>query len=531
MYRTLSICLTLLVAATATAQFDEKPFRSQAELAVVDGTEQLRIRIGVPENHHLYKDGMEATVQAPEGASLRLLAASKTKRKYDEGFEKDVDIFEEDAVLVYEVRGRGDATLEVELAYQGCSGSTCFPPELDAFAFASATGTAAIPLPREPEAPANAESSESLDELLAHFHVGGQESGYMAPDKFLGFLDEAESGQAAGEDERIVQRVFRRYGLIAVLLLLIPLGFMLNLTPCVLPMIPINLAIIGAGAQAGTKRRGFALGSVYGAGMAAVYGILGLVVVLTGSSFGALNSSPWFNLAVAVVFVLLALAMFDLYVIDLSRFKRRSAGSGDTSRSPFVTAFFLGGTAALLAGACVAPVLLSVLVLAANLYRSNPFALLLPFMLGVGMALPWPFAGAGLSFLPKPGGWMDWVKRIFGVLILLMALYYGMQALRLFQRPSGNDAHGKTELATALKRGIDENKPVLLDFWAISCTACKKMDRDVFPEERVAERLGDFVFVKVQADLKDDQNAQWAVRTFEVRGWPTYVVLVPGNGK
>ena len=67
-------------------------------------------------------------------------------------------------------------------------------------------------------------------------------------------------------------------------------------------MIPINLAIIGAGAQAGSRRRGFLLGLVYGAAMAVVYGVLGLVVVLTASSFGTINASPWFNLGIASLF-------------------------------------------------------------------------------------------------------------------------------------------------------------------------------------------------------------------------------------
>jgi len=85
-------------------------------------------------------------------------------------------------------------------------------------------------------------------------------------------------------------------------------GLALNLTPCVLPMIPINLPILGAGRENRDRRRSIVLGGAYGAGMALAYGGLGLVVVLTGSKFGALNSSPWFNFAIAVVFVVLGLA-------------------------------------------------------------------------------------------------------------------------------------------------------------------------------------------------------------------------------
>ena len=63
------------------------------------------------------------------------------------------------------------------------------------------------------------------------------------------------------------------------------------------------------------------------------------------------------------------------------------------------------------------------ILLSADLYSKGTVAgLLLPFLLGVGMALPWPFAGAGLSFLPKPGKWMEKVKYGFGVLILVFAI-------------------------------------------------------------------------------------------------------------
>ena len=127
------------------------------------------------------------------------------------------------------------------------------------------------------------------------------------------FIRNAEAG--------VTERgLFEGRGPLAVLLIVLLGGLALNLTPCVLPMIPINLAIIGAGAQAGSRRRGFLLGLTYGGAMAAVYGVLGLVVVLTASTFGTINASPWFNLGIAVLFVALALAMFDVFEIDFSRF-------------------------------------------------------------------------------------------------------------------------------------------------------------------------------------------------------------------
>ena len=200
----------------------------------------------------------------------------------------------------------------------------------------------------------------------------------------------------------------------AILLIVFFGGLALNLTPCVLPMIPINLAIIGAGTQAGSRGRGFLLGGAYGAAMALVYGVLGLIVILTAGTFGTINSSPWFNLGIAMLFIALGLAMFDLIAIDFSRFASRT-NVGPSRRGSFLVAFGMGAVAALLAGACVAPVVIQVVLFSSDMYaKGTNLALALPFFLGIGMAVPWPLAGAGLAALPKPGAWMVRVKQVLG---------------------------------------------------------------------------------------------------------------------
>jgi thiol:disulfide interchange protein len=376
--------------------------------------------------------------------------------------------------------------------------------------------------------------------LAEKFTVAGRATGYLHSPDFLSFLQQAREG--TGSEKNLLQRVVDRYGLVVAMLLVIPLGLLLNLTPCVLPMIPINLAIIGAGAQAGSQKRGFLLGAVYGSGMALVYGVLGLVVVTTGARFGALNSSPWFNLVIAAVFIALGLAMFDVFVIDFSRFQGGTPGDDDSSsKAPFVTAFLVGGMAALLAGACVAPVLIWVLVLAIDLYAggSPVVGLMLPFLLGIGMALPWPFAGAGLSFLPKPGGWMNHVKHAFGILIFIAAIYYGHQAVVLFrdsgeadvvqtaETASGQEDEWLSSLTDGLRRGLAENKPVFLDFWALSCKSCMKMKRTTFKDPDVVNALDSYVKVAFQADDTEAPRVKNVLQYYDVLGLPTYIVLEP----
>ena len=320
----------------------------------------------------------------------------------------------------------------------------------------------------------------------------------------------------------------RESGLLLTVLFILIGGLALNLTPCVLPMIPVNLAIIGAGAQAGSKGRGFALGATYGLGIALVYGLLGMAVVLTGSQFGTIQANPWFNLGIAVIFVVLALAMFDVFHIDFSRFQSKFGSSGKEQGS-FLVAITMGSVAALLAGACVAPVVIAVLLIATNIYEANgPAGLLLPFVLGIGMALPWPFAGAGLSFLPKPGKWMEYIKYAFGVGIIFFALYYGHLSYRAF-RPvevvNGVDGRTNEGFADILNGARMGDKPVLIDFTASWCKNCAAMEKTTFKDEAVKGALENFVFIKYVSEDPQNPNTQAVWNQFEVPGLPTFIVL------
>ena len=375
--------------------------------------------------------------------------------------------------------------------------------------------------------------ADSLDvvKALDSFTVLGTTGGYLGTDDFLAFIRNAETG--------VKERgMFEGRGPLAILLLVLIGGLALNLTPCVLPMIPINIAIIGAGAQAGSRSRGFLLGSAYGAAMALVYGLIGLVVILTAGTFGTINSSPWFNLGIAVLFVVLALAMFDVLVIDFSRFG--SSFKPGASRGSIALAFTMGAVAALLAGACVAPVVIQVVLFSSNLYAAGTtLALALPFCLGLGMALPWPFIGAGIAALPKPGVWMVRVKQAFGVFILATALYYGYQAYTLFANRWVDPAAVKASVEAQLKSGWDnslaraiataraEQKPLLIDFWATWCKNCLTMDKTTFEDEKVKSALAGYVKVKFQAEDLEAQPARALMQKFDAVGLPTYVILRP----
>jgi thiol:disulfide interchange protein len=356
--------------------------------------------------------------------------------------------------------------------------------------------------------------------IADRFEITGSASGYHGPEEFISFLNDVDFAGTGSESSDA--GTLGEHGLWLTILLILLGGMALNLTPCVLPMIPINIAIIGAGVQSGSRGRGFLLGAVYGLGIALVYGVLGLVVVLTGAKFGSLNSHPAFNFAIAVLFAVLALSMFGLFNIDFSRLQNKFGGASD-KRGGLLPAFMMGGVAALLAGACVAPVVISVLLLATNLYQSGHIsALLLPFVLGLGMALPWPFAGGGLSFLPKPGEWMERITQGFGVIIMIAALYYGFVGYRLIK----NRNH-ETDFTAMLQEAEKDGRPVLIDFWATWCKNCAKMEKSTFHDPKVLYNMDKFFLIKYQAEDMSAPETKAVLDYYKVMGLPTYIKLTP----
>ena len=487
----------LLLAASVRA---ESPFGVAPKL---EG-DRVRVTFTIPAEHHLYAerlsfelDGTPVSFTLPVPADVPDKFSGEIKKAYAKSF---------DATYALPASPSSPPSLSVHL--QGCDDAHCYFPETRTFRLSGAGTTVSTGQPATP-----AVTFAAWRELADRFTVTARGSGYLNEKDFLAFLNHAGTPTVT-------------VGLFATLSLILLGGIGLNLTPCILPLIPINLAIIGAGAQAGSRRRGFVLGGVYATGMAVAYGLLGVIVVLTGAKFGTLNSSPWFNLAIAGVFVVLALSMFDVFTIDLSRFQ--TGGAATEGKSKFVVAYTMGSVAAMLAGACVAPVVISVLLQATTLYnRGLAIGLALPFLLGLGMGLPWPFAGAGLSFLPKPGKWMMRVKHGFGVLITGMALYYGWLTYGLLKPVSPVAGDPVRQLETALARAEKEGKPVFVDFYASWCKNCSAMEDTTFRSDAVQHRLGDFLQVKLPAERPNESPAKEILDYFGAMGLPTYVVLTP----
>lgn len=208
-------------------------------------------------------------------------------------------------------------------------------------------------------------------------------------------------------------------------------GLGTSLTPCIYPMIPITVGVIGGvsgGADRRPRSRVVGLTLTYAAGLALLYAFLGLAAGLSGTLFGTVSSSWWARLLIGNLLLVFALAMLD--VIPVGAPARLLAWTGGLREGSYPAVFVMGATSGLVAAPCGAPAFAAVLTwVAASRSGALGFAYLLVFSLGMTaiLVVAGLFSGT-LSALPRSGRWMAWIKKGAGVVLLLMAEYYFVQA-------------------------------------------------------------------------------------------------------
>jgi cytochrome c-type biogenesis protein len=220
-----------------------------------------------------------------------------------------------------------------------------------------------------------------------------------------------------------------RHAPLAALPVLFAAGVATSLTPCIYPMIPITIGVLGgAGASARSRRRTIAVTLCYVLGLALVYASLGLLAGLTGTLFGTISSNRWAYLAFGNLLLLAGLAMFD--VIPVRAPLRLVAWAGRLGADSLGGAFLMGATSGVVAAPCGAPAFAAVLAWVAET-QSAVWGFICLFVFSLGMTAVLVLVGflsGTVAALPRGGMWMLWVKRLAAVLILAMAEYYFVKA-------------------------------------------------------------------------------------------------------
>lgn len=226
-------------------------------------------------------------------------------------------------------------------------------------------------------------------------------------------------------DQRGVTKLFESYNLLLLLLMFMGLGLLLAFTPCVLPMIPILMSIILGQKKPLNTKKAFMLSLSYVLGSAIIYAFAGMLAAIVGSSLQAWLQKPWIIAATSGLFVLLALSLFGLYDLHPPKWLHRRIAhmSNKQQAGTYFGVFSMGMISSLIVSPCVTAPLVGVL-----LYISHTGDLLLGatalFVMGVGMGMPLLVIGTSAGkLLPKSGPWMVAVKKVFGILMLAMAIW------------------------------------------------------------------------------------------------------------
>ncbi|MEQ1875323.1 MAG: cytochrome c biogenesis protein CcdA, partial [Bdellovibrionia bacterium] len=390
----LSISFLISAPLMAADDVNENPLTATARLAPselqpgANGT--VKISVELAPHHKAYLDMFKLKLVSPENAKVGAFKISPTFKFKDKFSKKEREAVKDNSEMVASFElpegiAAGEQKAVFEISYQACSEEYClFPKTLNVEAPFTVASLAAKPKDPPPSA------------------------GAPAP-----------SGSMSAFDQALAKGMFFTF------LFVFLAGVATSLTPCIFPMIPITLAVIGAKTGGQTKVRSFTLSLAYVFGIAITYACLGVLAAYTGALFGAALGNPWVVSAIAVMFVAMGLSMYGVFEFKVPAFIGDRLNNTKTERG-FKGAFITGLIAGIVASPCVGPVLVSILTYVAqtqNLVLG--FFLLFTFAMGVGQLFLVLGTFSSLTqSLPRSGGWMDAVKFLFGTTMIAMALYY-----------------------------------------------------------------------------------------------------------
>ena len=350
-------------------------------------------------------------------------------------------------------------------------------------------------------------------------------------------------------------------------------GLLLSLTPCVLPMVPILSSIV----ISSNKNHAIRYTLSYVAGVSATYIIFGIVASITGSFLSSSLQNIYFLLFNGFLFLIFALAMFDIFHFNISENNFLSNLLNKINKKNIIHIFFLGLFSALILSPCVAPPLA-----AAILYISQANDILLGglslFIMSIGMSVPLLLIGFSASrFLPKPGIWMVKVKKLIGFVLIGMSIYIIrplldedifylllntlltitifyylfftenkiatlkiVLILGLLFSVLFNIYHTKNYIDKDINLSSNEKpkfivinsveqldniiasnkaKPVMLDFYADWCVACLEFEKFTFTDKEVNTLMQQYILLKADV-TENNQNDKALMKRFNIFGPP-----------
>ncbi len=224
-----------------------------------------------------------------------------------------------------------------------------------------------------------------------------------------------------------ISNFIEQRGMFLFLLLLFGFGLLMSLSPCIYPMIPITLAVIGTQSKEKGILHGLIMSLTYVIGMALVYAIIGYLSATAASGIIAFMQSPVVMIPIAILLIILSFSMFGAYELQAPQFLRDKLGGPDgDNRSGLLGVFLMGMIAGLIASPCVGPFLGGLLLMLATT-GDGLLAFISLFTFGMGMGVLLIGVGtfpALLGSMPQAGGWMESLNRGMGLLLVGMALYF-----------------------------------------------------------------------------------------------------------